>query len=200
MLTFLEGVLVWVADDLIWLEVRGVGYEVHMHPNALSCLPALGSELRVYTYLDVQEKELRLFGFLRVEQLRQFRLLLAVSGIGAKLAQTITAGLSMEELQQAVMLTDEKRLMTIPGIGKKMASRLIFELKDQVSSMPITVVDSDQQQKSRSETFAALETLGYRRAEVLPLWLELQEQGLLTEHTDANLKLLLQRLAQKLSH
>ena len=190
----------WVADDLIWLEVRGVGYEVHMHPNALSCLPALGSELRVYTYLDVQEKELRLFGFLRVEQLRQFRLLLAVSGIGAKLAQTITAGLSMEELQQAVMLTDEKRLMTIPGIGKKMASRLIFELKDQVSSMPITVVDSDQQQKSRSETFAALETLGYRRAEVLPLWLELQEQGLLTEHTDANLKLLLQRLAQKLSH
>lgn len=200
MLTFLEGVLVWVADDLIWLEVRGVGYEVHMHPNTLSCLPALGSELRVYTYLDVQEKELRLFGFLRVEQLRQFRLLLAVSGIGAKLAQTITAGLSMEELQQAVMLTDEKRLMTIPGIGKKMASRLIFELKDQVSSMPITVVDSDQQQKSRSETFAALETLGYRRAEVLPLWLELQEQGLLTEHTDANLKLLLQRLAQKLSH
>lgn len=200
MLTFLEGVLVWVADDLIWLEVRGVGYEVHMHPNALSCLPALGSELRVYTYLDVQEKELRLFGFLRVEQLRQFRLLLAVSGIGAKLAQTITAGLSMEELQQAVMLTDEKRLMTIPGIGKKMASRLIFELKDQVSSMPITVVDSDQQQKSRSETFAALETLGYRRAEVLPLWLELQEQELLTEHTDANLKLLLQRLAQKLSH
>lgn len=200
MLTFLEGVLVWVADDLIWLEVRGVGYEVHMHPNALSCLPALGSELRVYTYLDVQEKELRLFGFLRVEQLRQFRLLLAVSGIGAKLAQTITAGLSMEELQQAVMLTDEKRLMTIPGIGKKMASRLIFELKDQVSSMPITVVDSDQQQKSRSETFAALEILGYRRAEVLPLWLELQEQGLLTEHTDANLKLLLQRLAQKLSH
>ena len=143
---------------------------------------------------------MRLFGFLRVEQLRQFRLLLAVSGIGAKLAQTITAGLSMEELQQAVMLTDEKRLMTIPGIGKKMASRLIFELKDQVSSMPITVVDSDQQQKSRSETFAALETLGYRRAEVLPLWLELQEQGLLTEHTDANLKLLLQRLAQKLSH
>ena len=200
MLTFLEGVLVWVADDLIWLEVRGVGYEVHMHPNALSCLPALGSELRVYTYLDVQEKELRLFGFLRVEQLRQFRLLLAVSGIGAKLAQTITAGLSMEELQQAVMLTDERRLMTIPGIGKKMASRLIFELKDQVSSMPITVVDSDQQQKSRSETFAALEILGYRRAEVLPLWLELQEQGLLTEHTDANLKLLLQRLAQKLSH
>lgn len=200
MLRFLEGVLVWVADDLIWLEVRGVGYEVHMHPNALSCLPALGSELRVYTYLDVQEKELRLFGFLRVEQLRQFRLLLAVSGIGAKLAQTITAGLSMEELQQAVMLTDEKRLMTIPGIGKKMASRLIFELKDQVSSMPITVVDSDQQQKSRSETFAALEILGYRRAEVLPLWLELQEQGLLTEHTDANLKLLLQRLAQKLSH
>ena len=89
------------------------------------------------------------------------------------------------------MLTDEKRLMTIPGIGKKMASRLIFELKDQVSSMPIIVVDSDQQQKSRSETFAALEILGYRRTEVLPLWLELQEQGLLTEHTDVNLKLLL---------
>ena len=132
MISFLRGTLVQARQDAIIIEVSGIGYEIGVHSRACSMLPPVGSPLVVYTYLQVLDNDLKLYGFLNQEELELFKLLLGVSGLGAKSSLNILAALKPDEFCQTVISADEKRLQGVPGIGKKTAQRLVFELKDKL--------------------------------------------------------------------
>lgn len=190
MISFIRGILFESNEDSIIVEVNGIGYEVIIHQRAFSRLPNQGEEILVYTHLQVLENEFKLYGFLEREELNFFQTLLLVSGIGAKGALNILAFIEPAGFYRAIASQDEKLLTKIPGIGKKTAQRLIFELKDRIANINLSVTDS--QTNGISDIVEALETLGYNRSEVFPLVVKLKEQGQLSESIEDNLKKVLQ--------
>jgi Holliday junction DNA helicase RuvA len=196
MIAFLRGKLSFIGDDSVWLDVNGVGYEINVHQRTLGQMQRLGAECTLYTYMSVQENESKLYGFLYKEELNLFKLLIAISGIGSKVAQSIVAVMSPVQFYQAILSGDEKRLLSIPGIGKKMAGRLVFELKDRLSKVNLEVAgDNTESGSHTAELLEALEALGYSRSEVFPVVMNLQ--GELTDKVEENLKLTLKRLAAR---
>ena len=194
MISFLRGKLVQASQDAIIIEVSGIGYEVGVHSRACRMLPPVGSPLVVYTYLQVLENDLKLFGFLNQEELDLFKILLGVSGLGAKSSLNILAALKPDEFCQTVISADEKRLQLVPGIGKKTAQRLVFELKDKLGkgmAFPATVEAAPLE-----ELMEALEALGYQRSEIFPLVMKMKSEGELSGKVEDNLKQVLRRQAQ----
>lgn len=194
MISFLRGKLVQASQDAIIIEVSGIGYEVGVHSRACRMLPPVGSPLVVYTYLQVLENDLKLFGFLNQEELDLFKILLGVSGLGAKSSLNILAALKPDEFCQTVISADEKRLQLVPGIGKKTAQRLVFELKDKLGkgmAFPATVEAAPLE-----ELMEALEALGYQRSEIFPLVMKMKSEGELSGKAEDNLKQVLRRQAQ----
>jgi holliday junction DNA helicase RuvA len=120
------------------IEVGGIGLEVLAAGPTLSALSRqVGDEARLHTYLHVREDALQLFGF-RAQREREFFLaLISVSGVGPKVALAVLSGYPVEELVTAVALDDAKKFESIPGIGKKLAQRLVIELKDKVGAAPL---------------------------------------------------------------
>jgi len=198
MIAFLRGILVQSNQEAIVMEVGGLGYEVQIHSRALSLLPAPGSHLLVHTYLQVLDNDLKLFGFLNREELELFKILLGVSGIGARAALNILAVLSPADFFQAIALADEKRLLAVPGIGKKTAQRLVFELKDKVGNKAGLVLPTGEDRSNLEEVLEALETLGYQRSEVFPVLMEMKTQGELGDKTEDNIKKVLRRKAMQM--
>ncbi|HHV15933.1 MAG TPA: Holliday junction branch migration protein RuvA [Gelria sp.] len=190
MISFVRGFLVEQYDDSIVVDVNGLGYEVIIPPRNMAKLPARGEIVLLYTYLQVLENEFRLYGFMEKEELKLFKQLLRVSGMGAKGAVNILDFIDPHGFYQAIVSQDEKLLIKIPGVGKKTASRLIFELKDKISTEQLTVVP-DQHDSSVDDVLEALEVLGYGRSEIYPLVLEMQSRGELDGSVEENLKKIL---------
>src|SRR6056297_1325920 len=117
MISFIRGYLFAYDEDFILIDVNGVGYEIQVHSRAFSSLPSMGEQAMVYTYLQVLDNEMKLYGFLDREELNLFKLLLTVSGIGARGAMNILGNIEPSEFYQAVASGDEKRLLSAPGIG-----------------------------------------------------------------------------------
>lgn len=178
MISYVRGELASIEEDKAIIDVGGVGYGVYMPQQSLSLLPATGSEVKLYTYLNVKEDAMQLFGFLTRDDLEIFRLVIGVSGIGPKGGLNILSCMNPDELRFAIMSGDAKAISAAPGIGKKTAEKLIVELKDKVdiedmlehaahgkedgaSVMPSA--DSDMQ----AEAVQALVALGYGSAESL---------------------------------
>ena len=132
MISYVRGELAAVEADKAIIDVGGVGYGVCMSGQTLSMLPQPGNEVKIYTYLNVKEDAMQLFGFLTREDLEVFRLVIGVSGIGPKGGLNILSCLSPDELRFAVMSGDVKAISAAPGIGKKTAEKLILELKDKM--------------------------------------------------------------------
>ncbi len=132
MIEFIKGELAALDSDKAVVEVGGVGFGVYMSGQALGMLPQPGHMVKLYTYLNVKEDALQLYGFLTRDDLEIFRLLIGVSGIGPKGALGILSGLTPDELRFAVMSNDVKAISAAPGIGKKTAEKLILELKDKL--------------------------------------------------------------------
>ena len=132
MIEFIKGELAALEADKAVVEVGGVGFGVYMSGQALGMLPQPGHTVKLYTYLNVKEDALQLYGFLTRDDLEVFRLLIGVSGIGPKGALGILSGLTPDELRFAVMSNDVKAISAAPGIGKKTAEKLILELKDKL--------------------------------------------------------------------
>ena len=132
MIEFIKGELAALEADKAVVEVGGVGFGVYMSGQALGMLPQPGHTVKLYTYLNVKEDALQLYGFLTRDDLEIFRLLIGVSGIGPKGALGILSGLTPDELRFAVMSNDVKAISAAPGIGKKTAEKLILELKDKL--------------------------------------------------------------------
>ncbi len=177
MIQFIRGELVGVEEDRILVDVGGVGYGIFMSGQAMGRLPQIGREVKIYTYLNVKEDAMQLFGFLTRDDLHVFKLLIGVNGIGPKGGQAILSVLTPDDLRFAVMANDVKAISAAPGIGKKTAEKLILELKDKlhvedalehaVSSADTSVASTDNFREVTSEAIQALVALGYGNTEAL---------------------------------
>ena len=166
MIASVEGTVGAVAFDSIVIEVGGLGYQVFASPAILSTAVA-GTTLKLHTYHLVREDQQALYGFRTAEDLGFFTLLLTVNGVGPKVALAIVGSRPTPDLQLAIMAQDQAVLVSIPGIGKKLAERIIFELKEKVAAAGVSVSGPSLPggAASEGEIVAALQALGYSLAE-----------------------------------
>jgi holliday junction DNA helicase RuvA len=163
MIAHLRGKLIAKTPSHAIVEAAGVGYELAISIPTYSHLPGLHQEVALHVYTHVREDALALFGFLQREEKQLFEKLIAVSGIGPKLAVTILSGMSAEAAVAAIRGNDLAALTRIPGIGKKTAERMVLELRDkldQFAAPPVvpaaTAIEED--------VISALVNLGYQRS------------------------------------
>jgi len=180
------------------VEVSGIGYEVQIHSRTLSMLPAVGSPVLVHTHLQVLDNDFKLYGFLNREELDLFKLLLGVSGIGARGALSILSAMKPHDFYQSIASNDEKRLLTVPGIGKKTAQRLVFELKERIGKQQGMASTLGEDENIWEDLLEALETLGYQRSEVFPLIMDMKAHNELGDRVEENIKKVLRRKAMQM--
>ena len=171
MFYYLEGTVAHTEPGVAVIDCGGVGYLCHVSSITQSKLK-LGARSRLYTYLYVREDAFDIYGFADMEEKNCFLLLTSISSVGMKMAISILSSLSPAALAMAVINTDERALTAVPGIGKKIAQRIILELKDKLSKQMPDVVRSDDITVSVpasgsgiEEAAAALQVLGYTSAE-----------------------------------
>ena len=129
MISQLHGTLLEATPGMAVIDAGGVGFELGISGTTAAALPALGGEVRLHTRLQVREDAMTLFGFATREERAVFDKLVAVSGVGAKLALSVLSKFSVSQLYSVVMAEDAAGMATVPGVGKKTAQRLILELK-----------------------------------------------------------------------
>jgi Holliday junction DNA helicase RuvA len=162
----LTGVLIEKNPPQIVLDVHGVGYEVEVPMSTFYNLPELGQSVKLLTQFVVREDAQLLYGFGSNHERVAFRLLLKVSGIGAKSALVILSGLSVDELGHAIQAQDTALLTRIPGIGKKTAERMLLELRDKFNFTSSTSAAVGATQVGHtSDILNALVALGYNERE-----------------------------------
>lgn len=132
MISYIKGILTDMQPDSIVIETYGIGYEIRVPLTVLEEVPSIGEQIKLYTYLYVREDILQLYGFLQKEELEVFKLLLTVSGIGPKAALGILSSITIDDLRFAILSEDKKTISKAPGIGAKMAGKMILELKDKL--------------------------------------------------------------------
>lgn len=164
MLASLTGTLEALGTDWAIIRVGGIGFKVHLPTSALSRLGSLGDEVKLYTHLYVREDNISLYGSTSVEELGLFETLIGVSGLGPRLALAMLSALDSEKLAAAIATANSLVLTQVPGIGRKMAERIILELKDKVSAGLLTVAASEMAPQN-AEVLAALMSLGYSTVE-----------------------------------
>jgi holliday junction DNA helicase RuvA len=135
MIAHLRGILLAKYPNQAIVEAGGVGYDVTISVPTFSALPSEGKEVSLVIYTHVREDQIALFGFSEAIEKKLFEKLIAVSGIGPKLAITVLSGLPAEKLVGAIRSGDHATLTRIPGIGKKTAERVVLELKDKLDEM-----------------------------------------------------------------
>lgn len=132
MISFVRGTAAAHTENALVVDTGSIGYEVFMTAGSLERIRT-GDEVKIYTYLHVREDAMQLYGFLSKDDMKMFRLLLSVNGVGPKAALGILSGITADELRFAVLSDDVKTLSKAPGIGKKTAQKMILELKDKLS-------------------------------------------------------------------
>ncbi|MCD6300281.1 MAG: Holliday junction branch migration protein RuvA [Dehalococcoidales bacterium] len=164
MIASLKGKLESLGSEWAVINVGGIGFQVYMPTSTLSTLGGIGKEVSLYTHLYLREDNATLYGFASTEELGLFQILLSVSGLGPKLALAMLSAMSVEKLTMAIATGNAALLTEIPGIGKKVASRLILELKDKIAAggTGAPVVELAQE---NTEVVAALTSLGYSVSE-----------------------------------
>ncbi len=168
MIASLRGTLVQKLPTEIVIDVQGVGYGISIPLSTFERLGEVGSPVSLSTYLHVREDALQLFGFATGEEREAFRLLISVNGIGPKMAQGILSGITVVELKTLIAGGNTGALTRIPGVGRKIAERLVVELREKVTRLDIGTTafaaGSDAQGRIRAETLSALTALGYNRS------------------------------------
>ena len=128
MISYIRGLLAETLEDAVVVEAGNVGYHIFVPASVFKSLPGLGKEVKIYTYFNVREDAVMLFGFLARADLEMFRQLIGVNGVGPKSAMGLLSVLSPDELKLAVVSSDAKRIAKAPGIGSKTAQRIILDL------------------------------------------------------------------------
>ena len=173
MIGYLRGVVDQLLNDFCYLDVRGVGYRVYIPASTREKLQ-VATEAKLYTYLNVREDALHLFGFISQEEHEVFLLLLSVTGVGPKMALAILSGMKPEGIRSAIGRNDLTALTRISGVGKKTAERIVLELRDKIGQIglaaelpasPGALVTGSG--AAFDEAMAALLALGYQQGEVL---------------------------------
>ncbi len=170
MIASLKGVIALKTPTLLTIEVQGIGYQVFTPLSTYYRLPEEKARVFLHIYTHIREDAFQLFGFSTLQEKEVFLLLLGVSGVGPKLALNILSGIGVSELIEAIRAEQVQRLRAIPGVGPKMAGRLVLELKEKMSllddsptSLPVLAEIEDEKQR---DALSALMNLGYSRTEV----------------------------------
>lgn len=167
MIGYLSGQLLNKKPNLVLIDVRGVGYEVHIPLTSFYELPDEGKDVALKIHTHVREDALILYGFGSQREKDFFLKLITISGIGPKVAISILSGARVEELAQAIAKGDLLRLTAIPGVGRKTAERIILELKNQIAPFMLSEQAERSVEKAdglQDDILSALVNLGYPRA------------------------------------
>lgn len=165
MITSLRGPVIGKGKDFVVIEVNGVGFRVIVPQRVLAFWGTTGAEVRVHTYLHVRENDLALYGCETEDELRVFRLLLGVTGVGPKVAMSILSELSPDALRRAVVSEDHASLARISGIGPKTAKKLLFHLKDKFPEEEFYSAPAGDGSRWQNDVIATLTALGYSLSE-----------------------------------
>lgn len=172
MFYYVNGTVAEIEAGLAVIDCSGVGYACATTNYTLSQLKK-GERAKLYTYLNVREDAMEMFGFASQSELRSFKMLIGVSGVGPKAALSILSSTTPQQLSMAVVMGDEKALTAAPGIGKKIAQRIILELKDKLikeqggfKAGSGAAVAMPAQNNKAGEAAAALAVLGYGSQEI----------------------------------
>ena len=163
MIAHLRGRLFSKQPGQAIVEAAGVGYDVTISVPTFTSLPAEGAEVSLYIHTHVREDSLALFGFMERNEKRLFERLITVSGVGPKLAITILSGLNPERTVSAIRAQDHATLTLIPGVGKKLAERLVVELKEKLEDLAVAPAAQKQLAPAAEDVLSALVNLGYQR-------------------------------------
>ncbi len=164
MISSLHGKLESLGSGWAVINVGGIGFQVYMPTSTLGTLGTTGEEVRLYTHLHLREDNVALYGFASADELRLFQTLLGVSGVGPKLALAMLSVMSVERLTMAIATGSVDLLTLVPGIGKKVAERLILELKEKISAGWV-ITPGVQLAEGSADVLAALSALGYSVSE-----------------------------------
>ena len=173
MISFIKGTVDHIFDASVIIACNGVGYEINVSPATVSKLPAGNEPVKLYTHMQVSQEAISLYGFLTLEELQTFGLLQKVSGVGAKVALSLLATLSPQQIMIAILSDDADELSRAPGVGKKTAQRISLELRDRIKSKDAAAGLAGAQQsisamsQERGDAADALTALGYGKAEAV---------------------------------
>ena len=177
MIAFIQGELCDAGQDTIVVACHGIGYDIQIPVSVAQVLPDPGNVVKIYTYTYVREDALGLFGFLTKDDLKIFKLLITVNGVGPKAALAILSAMTADELRFAILAEDAKAIAKAPGIGPKTAKRMIIELKDKLNlesmieghgDAEMSLSDpGDAAANVRDEVIMALTALGYGNTEAV---------------------------------
>jgi len=194
MIAILEGTLEYRGVDSVIINVGGIGFQVHVPGSTLSQLGAINDKVSLYTHLHLREDNVSLYGFASEEELALFKNLISVSGIGPKAALALLSALNPEQLAMAIASGNVDVISQVPGIGKKIAGRLVVELKGKLERewkkgavLPLAAENTD--------AIAALTNLGYSLREAIQAVSNLPDSAELS--LEEKVKMALQQLAAK---
>ena len=166
MIAHISGRLAHKVPGEVIVDVGGVGYQIFIALNVFYRLPEIGASVSLQIHTHVREDALQLFGFNDFAEKQMFLLLIGVSGIGPRLAINILSGITAEELIRALRESDQIRLIGIPGVGRKLAERMIVELKDKLMTLAPPQTESAKAEGGSQlllDAVSALVNLGYKR-------------------------------------
>ena len=197
MFYYLEGSVTITGPSLAVIDVGGAGYLCATSQNTLKDL-TIGQKTRLYTHVVIREDAFDIYGFTTLEELNCFRMLIGINGVGPKAALSILSSSSPSQLAMAVITGDEKLLTAAPGIGKKIAQRIILELKDKLAKSQLETAGYDSPSvggaaSSAAEAETALAVLGYDRREIAAALKGIDASVLTTEEV---VRLALKKLAR----
>ena len=193
MIAAIEGILEYFGVDSIIVKVGGIGIRVYVPSSSLSKLGAAGDNVSLYTHLHLREDNISLYGFTSSEELALFKNLISVSGVGPKVALSLLSSLAIEQLAMAITSGNAELISQAPGIGKKVASRIVIELRGKLerewkeAALPLAPEDAD--------AIAALTSLGYSLREATQAISSLPNSSELS--LEEKVKLALQQLAER---
>ena len=177
MIAYIKGIVTHRLVEAVYVNVHDVGYRVYV-PSSVQSQLQVGEETCLYTYTNVREDAIQLYGFLTIEDYELFLMLISVSGVGPKLGLGILSAISPDQFVGLIISSDTKGLQKLPGIGKKSAERLVLELKDKIESLGIVGTFTPSGHISTlvkapvgvtEEVVEALMALGYSAQEVQPV-------------------------------
>ena len=167
---YIKGTLMYKGDNYIVVDASGIGYRIFTSLECIEKSPHTGSDVTVYTYLNVREDAMELYGFYSEEERAMFLMLISVSGVGPKAGLALLSVASPQKLAAAIVMGDEKLLTKASGVGPKAAKRVILELKDKIDTDTLGIDgddgvtlsdDTEIIADSRAEAMSALVLLGY---------------------------------------
>jgi Holliday junction DNA helicase RuvA len=164
MISSLNGKVEALGSDWAIINVGGIGFQVFMPTSTLSAIGQAGKEVKLYTHLHLREDNVVLYGFATPQELSLFQTLISVSGLGPRMALSMLSAMRIEHLVTAIASGSAEMLTTVPGIGKKMASRIVLELREKISAGWITS-PAPGFARENADVLSALTALGYSAAE-----------------------------------